>query len=259
MRWENLSAPQFEKAVKETGVCILALGVLEKHGDHLPLGTDMILAHELACEAVKHEPAVVFPPFYFGQIFEARAFPGTIAIKPSLLLELFQDVLDEIGRNGFKKIIITNQHGGNEAFLKFLGMCQLSKKRDYNVYFYTQNAPERTHLIKSLMESEIQGHACECETSRMLYYHEDLVDLTQTNGLIKPLDRLNHISDLFTGLWWYAKVPNHIIGDPNKATKEKGKAIEELEAKLLAKFIKSVKEDQILQKLSFEFHQNTNF
>lgn len=259
MQWENLSAKAFATAVKETKVCILALGVLEKHGYHLPLGTDVMLAHKLACKAAKMEPAVVFPQFYFGQIYEARCFPGTIAIEPDLLLNLMQNVLDEIGRNGFKKIIITNQHGGNESFIKFLAMSQLAKKRDYQLYYYTQQSAIRSQVIRETMESTVLGHACECETSRMLYYYPELVHLSETDGLIQPLKRLDHIPSLFTGLWWYARVPNHVVGDPGKATQAKGEAIEKIEAQLLADFIKSVKEDNTLASLSQTFHENTQF
>ena len=259
MQWENLTAKQFDAARKEYKVCILPLGVLEKHGDHLPLGTDMMLAHKLACKATKIEPAVVFPLFYFGQVYEARCFPGTIAIEPELLLKLLQNVLDEIGRNGFKKIIITNQHGGNESFIKFLAMSQLAKNRDYQVYYYTQTEAKRSKVIRETMETSVLGHACECETSRMMYYYPDLVDLSETDGMIKPLKRLDHIPSLFTGLWWYARVPDHVVGDPSKATKAKGETIEVMEAELLAQFIKAVKHDETLKTLSQTFHENTQF
>ena len=66
MRWEELTAEEFEKGVRETGVCVIAMGVVEKHSDHLPLGTDYLVGHSIACRAAEKEPAVVFPPFYFS-------------------------------------------------------------------------------------------------------------------------------------------------------------------------------------------------
>ena len=81
MNWENLTSKEFAQAVKETGVCIVAFGVIERHGDHLPLGTDFLNGHKLATLAAQKESAVVFPPFYFGQIYEARCFPGTVTIS----------------------------------------------------------------------------------------------------------------------------------------------------------------------------------
>jgi creatinine amidohydrolase len=61
MQWEQLTADDFRQAVADTGVCLLALGVLERHSTHLPLGTDMLNAHRIACLAAEREPAVVFP------------------------------------------------------------------------------------------------------------------------------------------------------------------------------------------------------
>ena len=92
MQWEELTAPEFAAAARETGVCVVAMGVLERHSEHLPLGTDYLVGHAIACRAAEKEPAVVFPPFYFGQIYEARCFPGTVTIKPALLLELLANV-----------------------------------------------------------------------------------------------------------------------------------------------------------------------
>ena len=83
MQWEHLTATDFAAAARDTGVCILSIGVLEKHSEHLPLGTDFLNGHRVACMAAEKEPAVVFPPFYFGQIYEARCFPGTITLKPA--------------------------------------------------------------------------------------------------------------------------------------------------------------------------------
>jgi creatinine amidohydrolase len=107
MQWEELTSADLAEAVKDTSVCILTMGVVEKHGEHLPLGTDYLSGHRIACLAAQKEAAVVFPSFYFGQIYEARCFPGTIAIKPNLLINLIEAVLDEIGRNGFKKLSFT--------------------------------------------------------------------------------------------------------------------------------------------------------
>jgi len=48
MQWENLTSPDFARAVKDTGVCVLALGVLERHSEHLPLGSDFLNGHKIA-------------------------------------------------------------------------------------------------------------------------------------------------------------------------------------------------------------------
>ena len=92
--------------------CVISMGVLEKHGPHLPLATDMICAQELAEKAADIEPAIVFPTMPFGQNNEVRHFKGTIAISTGLMLNLLEEVCDNIGRSGFEKIVLFNIHGG---------------------------------------------------------------------------------------------------------------------------------------------------
>jgi len=172
MQWENLTSADFAKAVKETGVCVITFGVVEKHSEHLPLGTDFLNGQKLACLAAEIEPAVVFPPFYFGQIYEAKCFPGTIALKPTLLVEVITGVLDEIGRNGFKKIILVNAHGGNAHLLPFLAQASLYEQKPYTLYLYQGREEEEfAQQWQSIVETEVHGHACECETSVSLANH----------------------------------------------------------------------------------------
>lgn len=260
MNWEKLTSEDFAKAVKETNVCIVAFGVLERHGDHLPLGTDFLNGHKIATMAAEKEEAVVFPPFYFGQIYEARCFPGTLTIKPTLLLELIQSVLDEIGRNGFKKIILYNAHGGNDAFLKFLAQCQLWEEKPYQVYMYLGDHSEaKMKRYHEIVETKIHGHACECETSISLFNHQELVKMDRIpKEEYLPKRNLAHLSNNFTGLSWYSNYPEHYVGNAKVATYEKGKELVELEVDSLAKFISSVKKDEVLEKLSSEFHSRLN-
>ena len=82
----ELTAPDFIKAVdKSAGLCLIPIGVFEKHGPHLPLGTDLIDVREIALRAAKKEYALVFPEYYFSQILEAKHQPGTIAYSPRLI------------------------------------------------------------------------------------------------------------------------------------------------------------------------------
>ena len=255
MNWEKLTSEEFKAAVIETGVCIVAFGVVERHGNHLPLGTDYLNGHRLATLAAEKEKAVVFPPFYFGQIYEARCFPGTITIKPTLLIELIQGVFDEIGRNGFKKIIILNAHGGNDGLLKFIVQAQLWEEKPYVLYWYQPTCLERTTFYREVCETELHGHACECETSISLYNHGELVKGERIpEDTYYPKKLLSHIPKNFSALTWYSNYPEHYVGNANYATYEKGETLVQKEAELLARFIVDVKNDQVLPLLSKEFH-----
>ena len=257
MQWEHLTSNDFSTAVRETGVCIIAMGVVERHSTHLPLGTDYLSGHAVACLAAEKEGAVVFPPFYFGQIYEARCFPGTITVKPTLLLELVQAVLDEIGRNGFKKVILFNAHGGNDLFLPFLAQCTLAEQKPYSVYLYTgELSPERQKEWDSLLESGEHGHACECESSVLMASYPELVDLSKVSA--QPgaaLHRLAHLPNNFSGIWWYADYPEHYAGDARTASVEKGLRLRQIKVDALAEYIQAVKADQVVPALEKEFFE----
>jgi creatinine amidohydrolase len=254
MQWEQLTAPDFARAVSETKVCVVAFGVLERHADHLPLGTDYLNGHRLASLAAEQEPAVVFPPFYFGQIYEARCFPGTVTLKPTLLLELVLGVLDEIGRNGFEKIVLLNAHGGNDSFLPFLTQTMLWEKKPYHVYFY-DNYREATATPewKAIIETPKHGHACECETSISLANHPNLVKMENITGVGESLGKLDKLSGNFSAVSWYANYPQHYAGDARSASAEKGRALQKLQVDALARFIRAVKADQVVAALEQEF------
>jgi creatinine amidohydrolase len=257
MQWDNLTSADFAAAVKETGVCVVATGVLERHSEHLPLGTDFLNGHALACLAAEREQAVVFPPFYFGQIYEARCYPGAFTLPPVLLLELFQGVLDEIARNGFRKIIIYNAHGGNTRFLGFLAQCTLAAPKPYTLYLHKgELTPDQQARWDALLETPLHYHACECETSISLANHPELVHMERVPEIpTTPLGRLNAVPGNASGISWYADFPDHYAGDARPATCEKGLALREIQVENLAAFIKAVKQDQVAPALEKEFFE----
>src|ERR1700689_4970023 len=137
VKWEELTAADFVRAIQQSqGTCILPIGILEKHGPHLPLGTDLINVRYVSVGAAKQEYAVVFPEYYFGQIFEAQQEPGTVAYSLSTQLTLLQETVKEMARNGCKKVVIVNGHGGNESLLPLFAQSQLATPRDYVVYVF---------------------------------------------------------------------------------------------------------------------------
>ncbi len=254
MQWEQLTSDDFRTAVEQTGVCLLALGVLERHSTHLPLGTDMLNAHRIACMAAEREPAVVFPQWYFGQIYEARCFPGTLTLEPKLLLALLESVLDEIGRNGFRKIVFVNGHGGNTHLLAFLAQCSLWAQKPYTVYVPQGLSPTRREAWEAITESEYHGHACECETSVTLANYPELVHMERVpEEPALPLGRLSGVPGNFSGISWYANHPEHYAGDARTASTEKGLRLRELQVEQLVEFIAAVKADAVAPMLEAEF------
>jgi creatinine amidohydrolase len=256
MRWEELTEPEFSKALKTTrGVCLLPIGCMERHGDHLPLGTDLYIAEAIACRAAQKEPAVVFPPYMFAQINEARCFPGTVALSPALLLELFTAVCDEIARNGFKKIVVVNCHGGNICLLNYFLLSILHSRKDYAVFYPSQLDGPRKKKWDQILKTAYHGHACECETSMMLASHPQFVKMKALKGKkAPPLGRLAHLPPGNVMGWWYADHPEHYGGDATPAAADTGRQLLQLRVDSTAEYLAAVKKDTVAQKLLKEFY-----
>ncbi|MDP2889311.1 MAG: creatininase family protein [Bacteroidota bacterium] len=262
-RLEELTAPDYIKAVeKSSKTCILPIGVFEKHGPHLPLGTDLYAAREFAIRAAEKEYTVVFPWYYFSQINEAKQQPGTIAYSPEVIWKVLQETLDELARNGFDKIIIVNGHGGNNAFLNYFGMAQLSERRSYSLYwFQPTDDPEVMKKAEELTQHDpYNQHAGNEESSVMKALIPEFVHLDragQQSGIDQ--DRLKHLSNVYTGIWWYAKYPNHYSGDGTKANVQAGELLINSTVDQLVKMIQAVKKDEVtpaLQKQFFDGSEN---
>jgi creatinine amidohydrolase len=257
VKWEELTAGDFVQAIgKSQGTCLLPFGILEKHGPHLPLGTDLIDARYASEHAADQEYAVVFPQYFAGQIFEARHQPGTIAYSPELQLQLLQETTDEMARNGCKKIIIVNGHGGNEHLLSYFAQSQLYKPHDYVVY--VQWGHESPKKPAGAEKNGPDWHAGESETSRVLVTRPDLVHIDRAkNESGADQKRAPLPESVYTGIWWYARFPNHYSGDGSLGTKAEGEADVQSWVSTLVDVIKAVKADGESLKLQKEFFEKS--
>src|SRR3954468_8919562 len=259
VHWEELTAADFRDAItRAQHTCLLPFGIMEKHGPHLPIGNDLLNVRYAALHAADQEYAVVFPEYYFGQIFEAKHEPGTVAYSRGLQLQLLQETTDEMARNGCKKVIIVNGHGGNNSLLPYFAQSQLESPHDYVVYVQSiaRSAPgEPAH--KSDRSTDM--HAGESETSVSMIARPDLVHLDrakQESGADQG--RLKGIPEgLYTGIWWYARFPNHYAGEGAVASRELG----EFEAKTwistIVQAIRAVKADSESLRLQNEFYERS--
>jgi creatinine amidohydrolase len=260
-RYEELTAPDFVKAVEKSAkTCIIPIGVFEKHGPHLPLGTDLYLSREYVLRAVEKEYAVVFPWYYFSQINEAKHQPGTIAYSPELIWKMLQETLDELNRNGFEKIIIVNGHGGNNAFLNYFGMAQLSEPRKYSLYWFRPE--DNAEIVKKVTEltqpDKFDAHAGNSETSEMMAAQPAVSHperASQQSGIDQ--ERMKELQYVYTGIWWYASYPNHYGGDGSKANAEAGELLINETVRQLVEMIKQVKADKIVPELQNQFFKES--
>lgn len=256
MQWEQLTAPEFEKAVQTCGgVGILAIGVLEAHASHIPLGQDMLTAHATACAAAKREPAIVLPPYPWGINHETAHLPGGMVLSRELVMRMMEEVCDEMARNGLNKIIIISGHGGNRHVIPLFVQTLSQKQPDYLVYF--ADVPYFTDRVTDMVTCKELGHACEGETSVALHLHADLVKMDVLPDPHPSLERSKALQDahVYSQADWYAMYPTMYVGDASDATAEKGKVIVDDLVDGLVKAIRAVKDDTVTGELMQEFYR----
>lgn len=258
VKWEELTGPDFVQALDRAGgVCMLPFGVIEKHGPAGPLGTDLINVRYATVSAAQQEYAIVFPQYYFGQIFEAEHQPGTISYSRRLQLDLLQETVSEMGRNGCSKVVIVNGHGGNTNLIRYFTQTQLDEPKDYVVYSLMGSGQggETTAAMEPTGPG-VDGHAGEGELSTVMASRPDLVhperSPTQSGA---NLARLPLPTGVSTGIWWYANFPNHYGGDSAGANAERGKALMERRIAFYVEAIQAIKADEAAARLQQEFFE----
>ena len=263
MKWTELVPSEFKNMIQDGRICVLPVGALERHGEHIPFGCDLDVVETIAAEAAVRTPAVVFPGYFLAQVHEAACFSGTVNLPAHLTIEVLSHLLDSIAANGFKKILILNGHGGNQAFLDYFSMSQLDEPRDYVLYWanaYHIADQDKDEQFNSLWESDELGHACEMETSIYMACcpdktRMDLADLEQVRQPVKAKNRLAHLqkTGVHNAHWWYADYPQNVVESPGLASLAKGEKALELMIESTAEKIKAVQDDRETPRLQKEF------
>lgn len=267
MLWTELRNEEFAPAREAAnGVCILPVGCIEKHGQHLPIGTDAFAAAHIARLAAEREPAVVFPEMYFGEKTGAGEFDGTVIFSSKLRFDILTETCREIGRNGFKKILILNGHGGNGAMLSNFSRSVLEEKRDYMV-FIARGVPlakrcnaildanfdyltdeDKEILRDFIVSKKLTGHGCFVETATAygLYPHLVRLDkMTEEDGHSTHRFDEFAVHGLETPFAWMANYPNSYTGEPHPINERIARAMVDVEVAAVAKTIKFLKEETV--------------
>ena len=196
MRWIDIRSDDFPKAVEAcNGVCVIPIGCVEAHGKHLPLGCDTIASAEYARRAAEIAPVCVFPEMYFGEKSGAGEFPGAIIFPIPLIWDILEYSCREIARNGFKKIVLYNGHGGNGSMLSSFTRYMLQKKPDYMLYTFNKGLIKAEEILEELEkypyltqediavlesyveEKKFDGHGGFFETGALYDVCPELIDL----------------------------------------------------------------------------------
>ena len=257
MNWEEMTPPEIKRAARTCkGVCVVPMGCLESHGDHMPVGTDCFQIDAMVKRAAEIEPVVKFPVYFQTQIAEAAHLHGTFSLKARLIWDLLEGTLGEIARNGFKKIVLVNGHGGNYNLLPYFAFRRMEAPRDYALYLYRNGRWPLADLPEAaeVKDDERFLHGGEIETSLMMAIRPDLVKRDKLQKSVRTgLGSLKTPEDFETGFNWFANNPDHYQGGGEYGTADKGRLLLDLAAKRLAKAFKAVKSDTATRKIMDEF------
>jgi len=251
MKWEFLREEEFEGAIERSGgLCVMTLGCLEKHGQHLPVGTDSIKGDRIVELAAERADVMMFPTtMWLGDVGSPSSYGdpsktklhGFVAISQQTLLTVLEELCEEIARNGFTKILICASHGGNGSLLGLFQRFMMSKKRNYAVmsckaYDFTNQLDPKNILeaakkdpeyFSMLTEEDLKtlerfaqtgtggGHADFKETALVYGTHPDLVAPDRFEAESgSSANRLTFPPQygISTLLTWFANVPNDFSG-----------------------------------------------
>jgi len=251
INFEKLRSPEVGELVKRKGMVIIPIGACEEHGRHLPVCTDTEIAYNAALDAAekaaKKIPIAVTPPVWFGYtVGVLKNWPGTITIKPKVLIDLMQNICASLIDMGIDKILIVNGHGNNPGVLDIVVR---SIGDDYKVFPGVVNVfslwdKDYISKVRKSKEGGI-GHAGEVETSLMLHY-TDLVDMSVADDtdIMKssvkscPVDFApTRKKKLYLSTWYLEDSKYGGAGDPTYANKELGREIHKKMVEELAEVI----------------------
>jgi len=249
MIWRNLTSKEISSLDKSIPV-ILPIGAVEQHGPHLNVETDTLIG-EFFCDLLNKEidkNVLILPSISICCSEHHMDFAGTLSVSHETLMRYIKDILVSIKKNGFKNIIIFNAHGGNQAIGSVVVESFGIENPECNLTIMTwwKIASKELFEISETGPFGV-GHACELETSLMMYIKGDNVRISEiVNGPVtKTFDWAG--ADLLRGsralLHRSMKehTPNGIYGDPRAASYEKGETITNAVMKNFVKIIKDMK------------------
>ncbi len=241
----ELTWPQAETLLKTVDVAILPVGSIEQHGPHLPLDTDAFDAEYLSREVAKacSDPKpLVLPLIPYGVSYHHDDFRGTLSISPETLSRLVFEIGMNAARNGINKLVIVNGHGGNAPSLHFAAQMI---NRDAHIFTCVDTGESSDQELEAMSETENDVHAGEIETSTTLAVRPGLVDLKRAKKFIPRFsnDYLEFSSGRSVG--WYARTAkissSGVMGDPTKASREKGEKMWAVMIKNLVELVEDIK------------------
>ena len=248
-RYGEMTWPEIKEAAQARRVAVLPVATIEDHGLHLPVDTDLFLCANVCEMAVSRaaERAVLVPAINHGFSPHHLDFPGATTVGAETLIRYGVDVCKSLAHHGFERILIVNGHGSNAPFVDIMARLTVLESNALAAAVSYWAAPGVREVAEALRESDKIGgmnHACEFETSAYLALRPDLVDMSKAVRELSHRPSKNYWTDLVGGdgplammEQWSALTKTGVMGDPTKASAEKGRQLLEAAASGIVELI----------------------
>lgn len=220
IRADEVTSPEFARLAESGALFILPFGSLEEHGSHLPLGTDMMQADEVARRVAAEFGAVLLPSVGYGECRSTRNFPGTLSLSFETVMMLAYDVATELARNGASKLLVITGHAGSGHMAAIrLGVLR-AVEANPSLKAMVLSDYDLAYELRGKEFPEDDGHAGLIETSRILNLRPGLVGKSRPVGRSRP-PRFMLLPDP------EKCIPTGVMGDPRGASAKKGATIDD--------------------------------
>ncbi len=227
--WGEFTWREARMRIKKMDVALLPVGAVEQHGPHLPLDTDAFDADYLArrvAEACSDPKPLVLPAIAYGVSYHHADFVGTVGISNDTLAQMIYEIGMSVARNGIRKLMIINGHGGNSPALNYAAQMI---NRDAHIFVCVDSGETSDVDIEKIVSTPNDVHAGEIETSAGLAVRPRLVKMDQAKRSVPRFSSRYLDFTSKRGVLWYAytrKISRSgVMGDPTKASAAKGEKI----------------------------------
>lgn len=227
VRWARLKAPELRQRVADGAIVVVPVASMEQHGPHLPVVVDSLLcetiAERAAAEAAARRPVVVAPTVWTGLSEHHMPFGGTITLDFDTFFQVLRCVCRSLERHGFRRALLLNGHGGNEAALRVV-VEQLSGELVMTLATVTYWHLAADQYARILERQSGVRHACEAETSMVMALRPELVDATRFEEA-RTVEDGGHGGAAYRWQAFDARTRSGALGDPTAASADKGERL----------------------------------
>ncbi|MEP9388527.1 creatininase family protein [Mesorhizobium sp. KR9-304] len=255
--WGDFPTTAYAAIDPEKTIAVLPVAAIEQHGPHLPVSTDATIMGGMLETVIARLPddldIRILPVQSVGKSNEHVHAPGTLTQPATTLVEAWTELGASVARAGLKKLVVVNSHGGNE---EIMGIVTRELRVRFGMLAVKTSWSRfgRPAGLYSEIEDRFGIHGGDFETSVMLHFRPDLVDMTKAEDFESSVERAEREFELLrpTGMHAFAWIapdlnPHGVVGEASRATAEKGRLTAEHQADGFIQLLRDVRKARLAE------------